>query len=288
MPRPAIVACFLIARALCAGPAEDHLRAIRRVELDPQRCYRVRDVFLEREDVKLYFTDGHLIFGRKVHGRDIAAAFVASEPTDIGEVLIIPPTPGERRSAARFLDETVINEKFRTAVFFFTDDTADALRRAVARSPVSRADAAAGDCELRPFAHPSAGLGERAPRSVSVSVSIAAVAVGRGGEKQNLYLAAGRRAPPAQARREHAAIVEHQQIAGAEMGGQVAEDAMRRDAAAAPVHNHQAGRIARLGGRLGNQLLREAVVEIGCTHGDVRFADFSRVSIALGLGGARM
>ena len=145
MPRPAIVACLLIARALCAGPAEDHLRAIRRVELDPQRCYRVRDVFLEREDVKLYFTDGHLIFGRKVHGRDIAAAFVASEPTDIGEVLLIPPTPGERRSAARFLDETVINEKFRTAVFFFTDDTADALMRAVARSPVSRADAAAGE-----------------------------------------------------------------------------------------------------------------------------------------------
>lgn len=145
LARPAIVACFLLARVLCAASAEDHLRAIRRVELDAQRCYRVRDVFLEREDVKLYFTDGHLIFGRKVHGRDIAAAFVASGPADIGEVLLIPPTPGERRSVARFLDETVLNEKFRTAVFFFTDDTADALMRAVARSPGSRADAAAGE-----------------------------------------------------------------------------------------------------------------------------------------------
>ncbi len=144
MTRPVIFALLLCARALYAGAADDYLQQIRRVELDPERCYRVRDVFLEREDVKLYFTDGHLIFGRKVHGRDIAVAFVSSEPADTGEVLLIPPTPGERQAVARFLDETVLNEKFRTAVFFFTDDTAEALTRAIDKSPSSRLDAAAG------------------------------------------------------------------------------------------------------------------------------------------------
>ena len=143
LARPVIFALLLCARVLSAA-ADDYLQQIRRVELDPERCYRVRDVFLEREEIKLYFTDGHLIFGRKVHGRDIAVAFVSSEPADTGEALLIPPTPGERHAIARFLDETVLDEKFRTAVFFFTDDTADALMRAIDKSPSSRADAAAG------------------------------------------------------------------------------------------------------------------------------------------------
>ncbi len=144
MARPAVFALLLCARALYAATADDYLQQIRRVELDPERCYRVRDIFFEREDIKLYFTDGHLIFGRKVHGRDIAVAFVASEPADTGEVLLIPPTPGERHAVARFLDETVLNEKFRTAVFFFTDDTADVLMHAIGKSPSSRPDAEAG------------------------------------------------------------------------------------------------------------------------------------------------
>ena len=143
LARPVIFALLLCARVLSAA-ADDYLQQIRRVELDPERCYRVRDVFLEREEIKLYFTDGHLIFGRKVHGRDIAVAFVSSEPADTGEALLIPPTPGERHAIARFLDETVLDEKFRTAVFFFTDDTADVLMRAIDKSPSSRADAAAG------------------------------------------------------------------------------------------------------------------------------------------------
>ena len=57
-------AIILAALGLGATEGAADLRKIRSLELDPERCYRVRDVFLEREDVKLYFTDAHLIFAK--------------------------------------------------------------------------------------------------------------------------------------------------------------------------------------------------------------------------------
>ncbi len=144
LTRLVLLAVLSLAHALHAGVADDYLRSIRQVGLDPDRCYRVRDVLLEREDIKLYFTDGYLIFGEKVQGRDIAFAFVATEPTDTGELLLIPPTPGERQSVARFLDETVLDEQFRTGAFFFTDDSAEALMIAIEKNESSRLDAEAG------------------------------------------------------------------------------------------------------------------------------------------------
>ena len=127
-----------------ASQGTEDLREIKSIELDPERCYRVRDVFLEREDVKLYFTDGHLIFAKPVLGRTIAALFVATEQTDVGEILVIPPTPAERQSLTRFLDETILNEKFRNAMMFFTDDTPEALEQAIRKSPVHRLDGETG------------------------------------------------------------------------------------------------------------------------------------------------
>lgn len=128
------------ATAQAAPDAAVDLRAIKTLELDPERCYRVRDVFLEREDVKLYFTDGHVIFGKPVLGRTVSALFLATGQTDIGEVLVIPPTPAERASLARFLDETILSEKFRNAMLLFTDDTPEALEAAIRKSVRYRLD----------------------------------------------------------------------------------------------------------------------------------------------------
>lgn len=136
----------IISAALALGAADGaaDLRKIRSLELDAERCYRVRDVFLEREDVKLYFTDGHLIFAKRVLGRTVAALFLATTQTDVGEVLVIPPLPSERQSMARFLDETILNEKFRNAMMFFTDDTPEALEEAIEQSAAHSLDAEAG------------------------------------------------------------------------------------------------------------------------------------------------
>ena len=139
-----ITATISAALALGAADGAADLRKIRSLELDPERCYRVRDVFLEREDVKLYLTDGHLIFAKPVLGRTVAALFLATSQTDVGEVLVIPPLPSERQSMARFLDETILNEKFRNAIMFFTDDTPEALQEAIERSAAYSLDAEAG------------------------------------------------------------------------------------------------------------------------------------------------
>lgn len=134
----------LAALSLGATDGAADLRKIRSLELDPERCYRVRDVYLEREDVKLYFTDGHLIFAKPVLGRTIAALFLATSQTDVGEVLVIPPLPSERQSLARFLDETILNEKFRNAMMFFTDDTPEALDAAIKDSAAFSLDPVMG------------------------------------------------------------------------------------------------------------------------------------------------
>ena len=138
-------AALWTATILGASQGAEDLRGIKSLELDPGRCYRIRDVFLEREDVKLYFTDGHLIFAKPVLGRTIAALFLATEQTDVGEILVIPPTSAERQSLTRFLDETILNEKFRNAMMFFTDDTSQALEQALQESASHHLDRESGE-----------------------------------------------------------------------------------------------------------------------------------------------
>lgn len=137
------IAILLIGAALTAGYAQalagqEQLRALLDTRLNGAECFRVRDLFLEREDVKFYLNDGHLIFAEPYLGRDVAALFIAEQPSDSGEVLVIPPSARERRSLALVVDEGVLDERFRSALFLFTDDTAERLRQEIARNPASR------------------------------------------------------------------------------------------------------------------------------------------------------
>ena len=134
--------------------AAEQLQAIQNLGLDPQQCFRVRDVFLEREDVKLYFVDGYLIFAEPLRGRTSAALFVALEPTDKGEVLLIPPNARERQSLVRFTSEPALHQRFRTAMMFFTDDSAAVLRASIEESEGSRLDTKAGADLARKWSYP--------------------------------------------------------------------------------------------------------------------------------------
>ena len=145
MPRAILL--FLLALApslLHANEAQKLLDELLSVRLDASRCWRVRDVFLEREDYKLYLNDGFLILAEPYRGRDVAALFIAKETTDFGELVLIPPSMGERESLARFTGETVLNERFRSALMLFTDDTAAALLKQLEESPSSKPDPAEG------------------------------------------------------------------------------------------------------------------------------------------------
>lgn len=100
---------------------------IRNAGLDPTQAYQVRDLSLRRDDIKLYFNDGFLIFSQPVNGRRLSAVFAGlDEPAD-GEVLLLPPSRDERESLAKFTGAPNLDEHFRTAVVTFTDNSAEDL-----------------------------------------------------------------------------------------------------------------------------------------------------------------
>lgn len=97
--------------------------ALREASLDPDACFRVRELDLVREDVRFFFTDGYLIFAKPTLGRRVFAVFAAPEDGGDAEVLLRAPDAGERASLAAATESPNLSEHFQTAVFIFTDDT---------------------------------------------------------------------------------------------------------------------------------------------------------------------
>jgi hypothetical protein len=134
-----LLAVALLTRLpLMAGGAADVARAIRENSFDREECYRVRDLTLIKEDIRVYLTDGYLIFSKPVAGRPIAALFVADTDGGDGEVLLLPPDRAERRSLATYIDSPNLDEHFRGAVFLFTGDVYDALRAQLPDNPANK------------------------------------------------------------------------------------------------------------------------------------------------------
>ena len=100
---------------------------LHRLKLDPDACYRVRDIPLDRPDIRFFFTDGWLIFARPVAGHRIAALYSARETTDDAELLVRPSNRSERASLAKAAGAPNLNEHFRAAVFVFTDGGGEEL-----------------------------------------------------------------------------------------------------------------------------------------------------------------
>src|SRR5215510_13941281 len=95
----ALLACLLPFHVF-GGTAADTARAIRENSFDRDECYRVRDLTLVKEDIKVYLTDGYLIFSKPVAGRRMAAVFSTDVEGGDGEVILMPPDRAERRSLA--------------------------------------------------------------------------------------------------------------------------------------------------------------------------------------------
>jgi hypothetical protein len=134
-----LLALALLARLpLVAGSAADVARAIRENSFDRDECYRVRDLTLIKEDIRVYLTDGYLIFSKPVEGRPIAALFVADADGGDGEVMLLPPDRAERRSLATYIDSPNLDEHFRGAVFLFTGDVYDELKKQLPDNPANR------------------------------------------------------------------------------------------------------------------------------------------------------
>ncbi len=134
----AVIVASLLRLPAAAGTAADIARAIRENSFDRDECYRVRDLTLMKEDIRLYFTDGHLIFSKPVAGRRIAAVFAADVEGGDGEVILIPPDRGERSTLARYIHSPNLDEHFRAAVLLFTGDEYEQLRAQLPNNPANK------------------------------------------------------------------------------------------------------------------------------------------------------
>ena len=111
----------------------------RNTEYDPSECYRVHDLSIRRADIRLYLTSGYLTFSKPVHGYPMSAIFTTDVEGGDGEVLLLPPNRGERRSMARFTESPNLDEHLSTVFLLFTDDTAKELRDQIAAGAGTKA-----------------------------------------------------------------------------------------------------------------------------------------------------
>lgn len=124
--------CCLLGAAIGAAAeqptAAGIFTALSRMSIDPAATYRVRDLEIARGDIKIYLTEGLLSFATPVNGKRVAAVFTTQgvEAGD-GEVILLPNRASERASLSRHAKTPNIDEHITSALFVFSDDTANVL-----------------------------------------------------------------------------------------------------------------------------------------------------------------
>ena len=81
--------------------AADLGRQVVAAGLDPNECYKVRDLEITEEDARFFLTEGYLMFGKPVNGAPLSAVFSADTDGGDGEILLLPPNRSERKSLSR-------------------------------------------------------------------------------------------------------------------------------------------------------------------------------------------
>ncbi len=119
---------------------------------DAIQTFRVRDVQFSRGDIKIYLTEGVISFLTPVTDKTVAAIFStgAVEGGD-AEIIVLPPQRNERAALATFTKSPNLDEHFDSALFLFTDHTAEELLAAIQQSPVRKMPEVAGS--MAPAAH---------------------------------------------------------------------------------------------------------------------------------------
>lgn len=126
--------------------------ALGQMSPDTKQTFRVRDLQFFRGDIKIYLTEGVLSFLTPVCGKTVAAVF-STEPVEAGdaEIIVLPPPRNERASLATFTKSPNLDEHFDSALFLFSDETAQELLAAIQQQPVHALPELAG--KLAPSVH---------------------------------------------------------------------------------------------------------------------------------------
>src|SRR6266568_1117472 len=102
---------------------------LSQITLDPQQVYIVHGAKIERGGAKFFFDRGFVALFSPVGGEVTGAVFSGE-----GEVLLIPPSPVEKRNLDQFIGAPILEEHFVSALMRFTDRTAQEIL-AQARRP---------------------------------------------------------------------------------------------------------------------------------------------------------
>ncbi len=100
------------------------LEKLQRVALDPANSYKVSDLHLRLDAIRLTLRHGTLVFLEPVAGRVTGAVFEG-----MGEVLVLPPDLPERQQMAKFTGSPILTESFDAAYLRFSEDIYAELRR---------------------------------------------------------------------------------------------------------------------------------------------------------------
>ncbi|HEX9224520.1 MAG TPA: hypothetical protein VF860_14420, partial [Candidatus Acidoferrales bacterium] len=126
--RAGIAAFLLLAAAARAQtPTERKPRelynALNGLRVSPKDVYSVKDLSLHRGALHISLGPGKLAFFSPCDGRVTGAVFAGD-----GHVLSLVRDPVERLQLYRFLGAPVLDQNFFSAIFRFTDNTAEELR----------------------------------------------------------------------------------------------------------------------------------------------------------------
>ncbi|MEO8595955.1 MAG: M1 family aminopeptidase [Candidatus Solibacter sp.] len=138
MVRSLLALALLLPFPALAGKAADIARAVRENSFDRDECYRVRDLSIIKEDIRVYLTDGYLIFSKPVAGQRTAAVFSTDVEGGDGEVILLPPDRAERRSLSVFTDSPNLDDHIQAALLLFTGDLYEQLKAQMANNPANR------------------------------------------------------------------------------------------------------------------------------------------------------
>jgi hypothetical protein len=123
---PLLAGLLGIVSAQAQPAAIDLLDELNGVALDPIQSYKVTDLYIRRDAVRVHLQHGRLVFFQPVRGRITGAVFEGA-----GETLVLPPDRTERAQLLRFSGSPILTESFGSAYLRFTDNTFVELLRQI-------------------------------------------------------------------------------------------------------------------------------------------------------------
>src|SRR5438128_12341049 len=126
-----------------SSEVDDILTQLSKIHLDKKQIYNIRDISLRRDALSIALDRGFIAFLEPVNGRVTGALFIGS-----GEIVAIPPNATEKQQIYKFTGSPILNEKFESAIFRFTDSTYDEIKKEIsqhAQDDVSADDVAQFD-----------------------------------------------------------------------------------------------------------------------------------------------